>query len=112
MNLSAPANDTTTAARERSDRQGTMIDIMRYLSVASGRASDDAGGSERVVETPPFRLSRRLKRKQLTLRLGYDAFRHLQNISYVSDATYQSLLETAVMAYLETLDTEHAAEAG
>ncbi len=110
--LSAPANDTTTAAWQPSDRQGTTIDIMRYLSVASGRANDDAGGSGRVVETPPFRLSHRLKRKQLTLRLRYDAFRHLQNISYVSDVTYQSLLEAAVMAYLETLDTEHAAEVG
>ena len=110
--LSAPANDTTTAAWQRSDRQGTTIDIMRYLSVASGRANDDAGGSERVVETPPFRLSHRLKRKQLTLRLGYDAFRHLQNISYVSEATYQSLLEAAVLAYLETVDAERATEAG
>ncbi len=110
--LSAPANDTTTAAWQRSDRQGTTIDIMRYLSVASGRANDDAGGSERVVETPPFRLSHRLKRKQLTLRLGYDAFRHLQNISYVSDATYQSLLEAAVLAYLETADAECAVETG
>ncbi len=110
--LSAPANDTTTAAWQRSDRQGTTIDIMRYLSVASGRANDDAGGSERVVETPPFRLSHRLKRKQLTLRLGYDAFRHLQNISYVSDATYQSLLEAAVLAYLETVDAERAVETG
>ena len=102
--LSAPANDTTTAAWQRSDRQGTTIDIMRYLSVASGRADDDVGSGECVVETPPFRLSQRLKRKQLTLRLDYDAFRHLQNISYVSDATYQSLLEAAVMAYLETLE--------
>ncbi len=110
--LSAPANDTTTAAWQRSDRQGTTIDIMRYLSVASGRANDDAGGSERVVETPPFRLSHRLKRKQLTLRLGYDAFRHLQNISYVSDATYQSLLEAAVLAYLETVDADRAVETG
>ncbi len=109
---SAPAIDTTTAAWQPSDRQGTMIDIMRYLSVASGRANDDAGGSERVVETPPFRLSHRLKRKQLTLRLGYDAFRHLQNISYVSDATYQSLLEAAVLAYLETVDAERAVETG
>ena len=112
LSAPAPANDTTTAAWERSDRQGTTIDIMRYLSVASGRANDDAGSGERVVETPPLRLSRRHKRKQLTMRLGYDAFRHLQNISYVSDATYQSLLEAAVLAYLETLDTEHAAEAG
>ncbi len=108
----APANDTTTTAWQRSDRQGTTIDIMRYLSVASGRANDDAGGSERVVETPPFRLSHRLKRKQLTLRLGYDAFRHLQNISYISDATYQSLLEAAVMAYFETLDAERTVETG
>ncbi len=110
--LSAPANDTTTAAWQPSDRQGTTIDIMRYLSVASGRAKVPAGGSERVVETPPFRLSRRLKRKQLTLRLGYDAFRQLQNISYVTDATYQSLLEAAVLAYLETVDAERAVETG
>ncbi len=110
--VSAPANDTTTAAWQRSDRQGTTIDIMRYLSVASGRANDDADGSERVVETPPFRLSHRLERKQLTLRLGYDAFRHLQNISYVTDATYQSLLEAAVIAYLETVDAERVTEAG
>ena len=110
--LSAPANDTTTVAWQRSDRQGTTIDIMRYLSVASGRANDDAGGSGRVVETPPFRLSQRLKRKQLTLRLDYDAFRHLQNISYISDATYQSLLEAAVMAYFETLDAERTVETG
>ena len=110
--LSAPANDTTTAEWERSDRQGTTIDIMGYLSVASGRANDDAGSSERVVETPPFRLSHRLRRKQLTLRLDYEAFRHLQNISYVSDATYQSLLEAAVIAYLETLDAERAVETG
>ena len=111
-NPSAPANDTTTAAWQRSDRQGTTIDIMRYLSVASGRVNDDAGSGTRVVETQPFRLSRRLKRKQLTMRLGYDAFRHLQNISYVTDATYQNLLEAAVLAYLETVDTGHAAEAG
>ena len=110
--LSAPADDATTAAWEPSDRQGTTIDIMRYLSVASGRAGDDIGSSERVVETPPFRLSHRLERKQLTLRLGYDAFRHLQNISHVSDATYQSLLEAAVLAYLETADAERAVETG
>ena len=110
--LSAPADDATTAAWQPSDRPGTTIDIMRYLSVASGRAKVPAGGSERVVETPPFRLSRRLKRKQLTLRLGYDAFRQLQNISYVTDATYQSLLEAAVLAYLETADAERAVETG
>ena len=112
LSAPAPANDTTAAAWERSDCRGTTIDIMRYLSVAAGCANDDAESSERVVETPPFRLSHRRKRKQLTLRLHYDAFRRLQNISYVKDATYQSLLEAAVMAYLETLDTEHAAEAG
>ncbi len=109
---SAPTVDTTTAAWERSDRRGTTIDIMRYLSVASGRANDDAGGSERVVETSPFRLSHRLKRKQLTLRLGYDAFRQLQNISDESDATYQSLLEAAVIAYLGTVDAERTVETG
>lgn len=112
VTLSAPANDTTTLAWQPSDRQGTTIDIMRYLSVASGRAKVPAGGSERVVETPPFRLSHRLERKQLTLRLGYDAFRQLQNISYVTDATYQSLLEAAVLAYLETVDAERAVETG
>ena len=64
------------------------------------------------VPSPPFRLSHRLKRKQLTLRLDYDMFRHLQNISYVSDATYQSLLEDAVKSYLEVLDAERAVEAG
>ena len=109
--LSIPANDSTTAAWERSERQGTTIDIMRYFSVASRRDNDDAGDDENV-ETPRFRLSHRLRRKQLTLRLGYDVFRELQNLSYVSNATYQSLLEAAVINYLETLDTEHAAEAG
>ena len=110
--LSAPADDATTAAWQPSDRPGTTIDIMRYLSVASGRANDDAGASEPVVETPPFRLSHRLNRKQLTLRLGYDAFRQLQNISDESDATYQSLLEAAVIAYLETFVAEGAVETG
>ena len=109
--LSAPANDTTTAAWDRAERQGATIDLMRYLSVPSAHAIGDAGGAE-ADATPPSRPAPRLKRKQLTLRLDYDAFRVLRNISYSEDVTYQSLLEAAVRVYLETLDTASAAEAG
>ena len=90
---------TTATEPPPAERRPPMIDLMCYLSLPSSHDVRPDPSAAEADSVAPERVRNR-NRKQLTLRLDYHKFEHLRDVAENAHATYQSILEAAVMAHL------------
>lgn len=77
---------------ERSNDIPSVLRAMVQTTQSGDRPGDRPGDRHRP-------------RRKLTLRLNLDDFNRIRSLTQFLDTTYQSILETGVITYVESLDT-------